>query len=141
MKSDSAALDTFAEIVKVTSNTRLWNAKLAWYSPSACHQICLYSLIALSAGAAEYINCIFCIWMSVQVIWLRTIWWLPSSNAGALGNAEYPFIAIAPRSTLAQNGSTWQGSIYGSNRPKLHICAKLNCLKRNCFWYWNCTYA
>ena len=30
-----------------------------------------------------------------------------SSNAGALGNAEYPFIAIAPRSTLARCGSTW----------------------------------
>ena len=26
--------------------------------------------------------------------------------AGALGNAEYPFIAIAPRSTLARSGST-----------------------------------
>ena len=29
------------------------------------------------------------------------------SDAGGLGNAEYPFITIAPRSTLAQNGSTW----------------------------------
>ena len=28
----------------------------------------------------------------------------------ALGNAEYPFIAIAPRSILAHSGSTWQGS-------------------------------
>ena len=27
-------------------------------------------------------------------------------QAGALGNAEYPFIAITLRSTLAQNGST-----------------------------------
>ena len=25
----------------------------------------------------------------------------------ALGNAEHPFIAIAPRPTLARNGSTW----------------------------------
>ena len=24
-----------------------------------------------------------------------------------LGNAEHPFIAIAPKSNLAQNGSTW----------------------------------
>ena len=30
-----------------------------------------------------------------------------NSNAGALGNAEYPFIAIASRSTLVQSGSTW----------------------------------
>ena len=28
-------------------------------------------------------------------------------SAGALGNAEYPFIAIAPKSTLTRNGSTW----------------------------------
>ena len=30
-----------------------------------------------------------------------------SRNAGALGNVDYVFIAIAPRSTLAQSGSTW----------------------------------
>ena len=28
-------------------------------------------------------------------------------EAGTLVNVEYPFIAITPRSTLAQNGSTW----------------------------------
>ena len=31
---------------------------------------------------------------------------ISSSNAGALGNAEYPFIANAPRTTLALSGST-----------------------------------
>ena len=31
---------------------------------------------------------------------------LSSSNAGALGNAEYPFIAIATRSILSRSGST-----------------------------------
>ena len=30
-----------------------------------------------------------------------------SSSAGALENAEYPFIATAPRSTLARSGNTW----------------------------------
>ena len=30
-----------------------------------------------------------------------------SSNAGALGNVEYLFIAIAPKSTLVQSGSIW----------------------------------
>ena len=30
-----------------------------------------------------------------------------SSNAGALGSVEHPFIAIAPRSILAQNDGTW----------------------------------
>ena len=52
-----------------------------------------------------------------------------SSNAGALGNAEYPFIAIAHRSTLIQSGSTWKGPTYRSNRTKLYTYAKLNCLK------------
>ena len=46
------------------------------------------------------------------------------SNAGGLGNAEYPFIAIAPRSALA-----WRGRTCGSNRSKLRTYAKLNCLK------------
>ena len=31
----------------------------------------------------------------------------PNNNAGPLENVEYPFIAIAPRSTLAKSGSTW----------------------------------
>ena len=43
----------------------------------------------------------------VPWIWHWTIWWWGSSDAGALGNAEYLFIAIAPRSTLAWCGSTW----------------------------------
>ena len=41
-------------------------------------------------------------------IWHKTIWWRGSSNAGALGNAEYFFIAIAPKSTLAWSVSTWR---------------------------------
>ena len=44
-----------------------------------------------------------------------------SSNAEALGNMKYPFIAIAPRSTLAQSGSIWLGPIYGSNRTVWHF--------------------
>ena len=31
-----------------------------------------------------------------------------------------PFIATASRTTLAQNGRTWLGPIYGLNRTKLH---------------------
>ena len=45
------------------------------------------------------------------------------------GNAEYPFIAIAPRSTQAPSGSPWLGPIYGSNRTKPYSYAKLNYLK------------
>ena len=38
----------------------------------------------------------------VSWIWHQTIWRWGSSNAGALRNAEHPFIAIAPRSILAR---------------------------------------
>ena len=37
-----------------------------------------------------------------------TIWWWSSNNAWDLGNAEYPFIAITPRSTLAPSISIWK---------------------------------
>ena len=41
----------------------------------------------------------------------------------------YPFIAIAPRSTLALSGSTWLHSIYGSNKTKQYIYADLIVLR------------
>ena len=62
----------------------------------------------------------------VSCIWHKTIWLRGSSNAGALENAEYRFIAITPRFTLARSRSTWQGSIYRSNRTKLCTYTKLN---------------
>ena len=40
-------------------------------------------------------------------IWHKTIRWRGFSNAGALGNVEYSFIAIAPKFTLIQIGCTW----------------------------------
>ena len=43
----------------------------------------------------------------VSLIWHKTMKWCGSSNTGALGNSEYPFIVIALRSTLAWRGSTW----------------------------------
>ena len=43
----------------------------------------------------------------VSWIWRLTICWWSSSSAGALRNAEYLFITITPRSTLAQSDSTW----------------------------------
>ena len=42
VRHNSIALDVLAEGVKVTSHTGLWDAELAWYSPSATQQICLY---------------------------------------------------------------------------------------------------
>ena len=50
------------------------------------------------------------------------VWWWGSNNAGALGNAEYPFIAIVPRS----NGSNW---------AKQYTYAKLNCFEMELFWH------
>ena len=61
--------------------------------------------MAQSAGAAEYPDCFSAEEIDSSseypVMWHLTIWSSGSSNAGALGNAEYSFIAIAPRSTLA----------------------------------------
>ena len=45
--------------------------------------------------------------LRVSCLWHKTACWWGFSDAGALGNAEYPIIAIAPRSTLARNGRTW----------------------------------
>ena len=50
--------------------------------------------------------------------WPEKIWWSGFSNAGSLWNAEYSFIDW---STLAWNGSTLLGLIYGWNRTKLFI--------------------
>ena len=39
----------------------------------------------------------------VSWIWHERIWWGSFSNVGALGNGEYSFIAIVPRSILARS--------------------------------------
>ena len=72
----------------------------------------IYIYIAQSSGAVEYNDSTSVEGLNyppqpVSWIWHKTIWWWGSSNAGNLGNAEYPFISIATRSTLAQIGSTW----------------------------------
>ena len=46
---------------------------------------------------------------------------IKQSDAGALGNSVYPFIAIVPRSTLAQIGSTWKGTIYELHKTVWHL--------------------
>ena len=70
----------------------------------------------------------------VSRLWHKTIWWWGFRNARALGNVEYPFIVIAPRSTLAWSGSTLFSATYGLDRTKLCAYAKLNCLKSNCLY-------
>ena len=47
----------------------------------------------------------------------------------SFGKCRVPFIAIAPRFTLARSGCTWQGLFCGSNRTELFFYVKLNCLK------------
>ena len=66
----------------------------------------------------QFLSGIKHVWIQSVLIWLKIIWWWGSSNAVALGTEEYPIIAIAPRSTLAQIGSNW---------TKLCTYAKLNC--------------
>ena len=88
--------------------------------------------LAQSAGAVEYTDCISAEGQDrphqvcpgydtkqsdIEVPVMLELW----------GNAEHPFIASAPWSTQARNGSTWYGPIYGLNITKLHTYAKLNC--------------
>ena len=41
VKDNSVTLNAFAEIMKVINQTGLQDAKLAWYSPSSIHQLCI----------------------------------------------------------------------------------------------------
>ena len=69
----------------------------------------LLAFIAQSAGAVEYTDC-----FSVRPFpnecpeydTKQSDGEAPENEAGALGNAEYPFIVIASRSTLAGSGCT-----------------------------------
>ena len=58
------------------------------------------------AGAVEYTDCISAEELDpldeCPVYDIKIIWWWGSSNAWTVGNAEYPFIAIAPRSSLTR---------------------------------------
>ena len=65
---NSAALAVFAKILKMTKYTRLWDAKIAWYSPSATILICLSGsehipriYVANSAWTVEYTD-----WISAE---------------------------------------------------------------------------
>ena len=58
---------------------------------------------------------------------MTTLWRRGSSNAGALENAEYPFITIDPQSTLAQSVGFYRASfcmrrfLSGDHRPEVFI--------------------
>ena len=56
--------------------------------------------MAQLARAAKYTDCI-------TVEGLDSPYEYPGYDTKQLGNAEYPFIATAPRFTLARSGSTW----------------------------------
>ena len=87
----------------------------------------------------------------VSWIWYYTMRWWGSSNAGALGNAEYPFITIALWSTLSRNGSTCRVLSMGQIEldcllmlnwilwnqlflPKIYTYIIHNCLKISSKW-------
>ena len=58
----------------------------------------------------------------VSGIWPKTIWWWSSSNAGVLGNAENPFIAIPHRPTQAGVVvlyNIWHGFLVRSWGPRV----------------------
>ena len=57
----------------------------------------------------------------VSRIWHKTIWWWGCRNAGALGNAEYTFSAIAARSALA-----WSGRVLSMALISLNCVLMLN---------------
>ena len=65
-------------------------------------------LVAQSAGAVEYTDCFPAERLDPhnECPGYDTKQSDGEDPAGALGNAEYPFIAIAPRSILARSGST-----------------------------------
>ena len=69
--------------------------------------------VAQSAGAVEYTEC-FSAEGQEPPPPQRVSWYDAKQSDGEVpamlelwGNAEYPFIAIAPRSTLPRSGSTW----------------------------------
>ena len=63
----------------------------------------------LSAGAVEYIDCVSAEGKIPLTSFLEMTKQSDgecSNNAGALGNVEYPFIAITPKSTLTRSNSS-----------------------------------
>ena len=110
--------------IKIFSWCDLWYIKEMWY-------ICLKSRkTAQFAGTVEYTNCIsaegkrptpneyprYGIKQSDgEAPVMQELWGMQST----------PFIAIAPRSTLASSDNIWKSPIYGSNR----IVWDLNCVQ------------
>ena len=74
------------------------------------HNLTSFFFFAQSAGAVEYTDCFYAEELhplNECPVWHKTIRWWGSSDAGALGNVEYLFIATASRSTLGRSDSTW----------------------------------
>ena len=96
--------------------------------------------LSQSAWAVEYTDCTSAegvcppptsvLYMTLNNLMVRF------QQCWGLGNTEYPFIAIAPRSTLARRGSTWQGPIYGLNRNNGILMLNWISWNRNVFDNW-----
>ena len=80
-------------------NAEEFTSFFSWFKGS----VYVISLIASSAGAVELHRLHLCI----EVIYPNECPVNDTKQSNALWNAECYFIAIAPRSTLAQSGSTW----------------------------------
>ena len=77
--------------------------------------------------------------MTVLDMKLR-IWWWGSINAGALGNAEYSFIAIAPWS-IFWPGVVAPDRVLSMGEIELRCILMQNLIVWNrIFWHLNCTY-
>ena len=83
---------------------------MQWWGSSyrAVENIVTSLLLLLSNLLSGAVECSDCASVEGWVSWMWhwTVWWWGSSDAGALGGAECPFIAVAPRSVLARSGGT-----------------------------------
>ena len=123
---DWAVIDPLTEW-SMTCNTRLWfllgltggsdrpdpiNRLVSSY-PSTCLFIFswtydpIYSCRTIPKTLFSPVDWVCKTPQRVSRIYHLTIWWWGSSNAGDLRNADCPFIAIAPMSTLVRSGSIW----------------------------------
>ena len=98
--------DIFSKIINYRRNL-FYN----YFGYNSGHLLLQPKSVAQSAGAVEYTDCTSAEGVrppltSVLDMTLNNLM-VRFQQCWSFGNVEYPFIAIAPRSTLARSGSTW----------------------------------
>ena len=68
----------------------------------------------------------------VSSIWHSIIWWWGSSNAGALGNAEHPFISITPGPISFLGVLLWHLWLSHPPRARVNTCTQCVYLTNPC---------